>query len=198
MIVHAYGEHALLAEVDDPHGVPRLRAALAEVPGVLDAVAGARTVLVVFAPGAEARVRAALDAGESGATPGDSSGSVTIPVVYDGADLGEVADEVGLTPDEVIARHSGGRYVVRFCGFSPGFAYLDGLDGRLRVPRRSDPRTSVPAGSVGIAGEFTGVYPRASPGGWRLLGHTDTTLWDPARAEPALLVPGTTVRFEPT
>ncbi len=91
--------------------------------------------------------------------------------------------------------HSGAGYTVRFCGFAPGFAYLDGLDPRLHVPRRDDPRTSIPAGSVAIAGEFAGVYPRASPGGWRLLGRTDASLWDVDRDPPALLTPGTRVRF---
>ncbi len=102
-----------------------------------------------------------------------------------------------MTADELVARHSEPRYVVAFCGFAPGFAYLSGLDERLHVARRAEPRTRVPAGSVGIAGEFTGVYPRASPGGWRLLGRTDADLWNLARTPPALLVPGTRVRFRP-
>lgn len=191
-----YGEHAILAELDDPALVPRLRAALADEPGVLDAVAGATTVLALVAPGASAAVRAAF---ERGPTKGAAGGAPTVrvPVVYDGDDLAEVAAEVGLAPDDVVTLHSGGRYVVRFCGFSPGFAYLDGLPEQLRVPRRAEPRTSVPAGAVGIAGEFTGIYPRRSPGGWRLLGHTDLALWDVGRPDPALLVPGTHVRFDP-
>lgn len=192
-----YGEHAILAEVDDASLVPRLRAALADRPGVVDAVAGARTVLAVVETGARAEVRRFLDAGEFGDR--SSSGparTVTVPVVYDGEDLDAVADLAAMSREEVIVAHSGGAYVVRFCGFSPGFAYLDGLDERLQLPRRDEPRTVVPAGSVGVAGEFTGIYPRRSPGGWRLLGRTDLTLWDPGRAEPALLTPGTRVRFE--
>jgi KipI family sensor histidine kinase inhibitor len=198
MKVHSYGEHALLAEVDDPHTVPALRAALAQLDDVVDAVAGACTVLAILRPGAEQAVRAALDSGEfAGWEAANSPECVVVPVVYDGADLDDVGRRTGLAPAEVIALHSGGRYVVRFCGFSPGFAYLDGLDERLHLPRRSEPRTAVPAGSVGIAGEFTGIYPRRSPGGWQLLGSTDLALWDVARKEPALLVPGTRVRFEP-
>ena len=112
-------------------------------------------------------------------------------------DLPAVAAETGLTHDEVIGRHARGRYVVAFCGFAPGFAYLTGLDPQLHVPRLSEPRTRVPAGAVGIADEFTGVYPRPSPGGWRLLGRTAATLWDVERKPPALLVPGARVRFRP-
>ncbi len=190
-----YGEHAILAELDDPRLVPALRAALAAEPGVLDAVAGASTVLAIVADGARDAVRAAF-AREVTATADDDAAAVTLPVVYDGDDLDEVAAELGLTPDEVISLHSSADYVVRFCGFSPGFAYLDGLPEQLHVPRRAEPRTAVPAGAVGIAGEFTGVYPRRSPGGWRLLGRTDATLWDATRPSPALLAPGTRVHFE--
>lgn len=200
MKVHRYGEHALLAEVDDPHTVPAVRAALAEVDGVVDAVAGACTVLAVLRPGAEQAVRSLLESGQFAAgQPGNPPprSAVVIPVAYDGADLDAVARQAALSREEVIAMHSGGQYLVRFCGFSPGFAYLDGLDERLQLPRRSEPRTAVPAGAVGIAGEFTGVYPRRSPGGWQLLGRTELSVWDVTRPEPALLVPGTRVRFEP-
>ena len=190
-----YGEHAILAELDDPRLVPALRASVAAEPGVLEAVAGASTVLAVFADGARDAVRAALGR-EVTATQQGEDAVVTLPAVYDGADLDEVAAEVGLTADEVVSLHSGADYVVRFCGFSPGFAYLDGLPEQLHVPRRAEPRTAVPAGAVGVAGEFTGVYPRRSPGGWRLLGTTDVTLWDAAQRSPALLAPGTRVRFE--
>jgi KipI family sensor histidine kinase inhibitor len=102
-----------------------------------------------------------------------------------------------LSPSQLIDLHTGAEYTVRFCGFSPGFAYLDGLDPRLHVGRRASPRTAVPAGSVAIAGEFTGVYPRSSPGGWQLLGRTDAQLWEVTRDPPALLTPGTRVRFVP-
>lgn len=119
-----------------------------------------------------------------------------IPVTYDGPDLVEVARLTGLTVDEVVAAHTGTPWRVAFGGFAPGFAYLVGGDPRLQVPRRETPRTSVPAGSVGLAGEFSGVYPRASPGGWQLIGRTDAVMWDVDRDPPALLAPGATVRFE--
>jgi KipI family sensor histidine kinase inhibitor len=191
-----YGEHAILAELDDPRLVPHVRTALADEPGVLDAVAGACTVLAIVAPGTAASVRAAFERGVT-TDAGRELPTARVPVVYDGDDLAEVAAEVGLTPDDVVAMHSDSDYVVRFCGFSPGFAYLDGLPEQLHVPRHPEPRTSVPAGAVGIAGEFTGIYPRRSPGGWRLIGRTDLTLWDVTRPQPALLVPGTRIRFEP-
>jgi biotin-dependent carboxylase-like uncharacterized protein len=122
---------------------------------------------------------------------------VTIPVRYDGADLADVAKATGLSEDEVVSVHTGPNYTVAFTGFAPGFGYLTGLDERLRLPRRDTPRTRVPAGAVAVAGEFTGVYPRPSPGGWHLLGSTTAPLWDPSREAPALLRPGMTVRFEP-
>jgi KipI family sensor histidine kinase inhibitor len=120
---------------------------------------------------------------------------VTIDVVYDGADLDEVARLTGLSPDEVVAAHTAAPMRVGFGGFAPGFGYLVGGDERLHVPRRAEPRTRVPVGSVGLAGEFSGVYPRESPGGWQLIGHTDAVLWDVERDPPALLTPGLWVQF---
>jgi 5-oxoprolinase (ATP-hydrolysing) subunit B len=120
---------------------------------------------------------------------------VVIPVVYDGEDLADVAAEAGLSVAEVVGRHSAGAYVSAFCGFAPGFAYLAGSDPALHVSRRSSPRTRIPPGSVAIAGEYTAVYPSASPGGWRLLGRTDVPVWDVERDPPNLLPPGTRVRF---
>ena len=101
----------------------------------------------------------------------------------------------GPSEDYIVAAHTGTPWRIAFGGFAPGFAYLTGGDPRLAVARRDEPRTSVPTGSVGLAGEYSGVYPRASPGGWQLIGHTDAPLWDPDRDPPALLVPGGTVRF---
>jgi KipI family sensor histidine kinase inhibitor len=121
--------------------------------------------------------------------------SDVLPVRYDGADLDSVARECGLTVPEVIRRHCEPEYTVQFCGFAPGFGYLSGLDPALRLPRLASPRPAVPAGSVAIAGEFTGVYPRSSPGGWLLLGHTDAVLFDLDRQPPALLRPGVSVRL---
>ncbi len=126
------------------------------------------------------------------------SHEVEIVVRYDGPDLDDVAAHTGLTPTEVIEAHTGTPWRVAFGGFAPGFAYLVGGDPRLHVPRRERPRPSVAAGSVGLAGEFSGVYPRSSPGGWQLLGTTDAVLWDIDREPPALLRPGTTVRFVDT
>lgn len=122
-------------------------------------------------------------------------GVVRIGVHYDGPDLDAVAALTGLTRAEVVARHAGRECVVAFGGFMPGFAYLTGLDPALHVPRRPSPRERVPAGSVAVAGEFTAVYPAATPGGWQVLGRTDVVLFDPSRREPALLTPGARVRF---
>jgi KipI family sensor histidine kinase inhibitor len=195
MRVLPYGERALLAELDDPASVPGTRDAIAALDGVIEAVAGAATVLAVVDPAAVNDVREALARLEPTTITRAGRAPVEVLVVYDGADLADVAADTGMSVDEVVARHSAASYIVRFCGFSPGFAYLDGLDPRLRVARRSEPRTAVPAGSVAIAGEFTGIYPHPSPGGWRLLGRTDASLWDVTRDPPALLAPGTRVRF---
>ncbi len=194
-----YGEDGLLIEVGDPAEVVALHRAAAGLPGVREAVPGARTVLVVVDPGVTSvdTLRARLTSVDTPALAAGEVAEVVLDVVYDGPDLAAVAAETGLSPTEVIARHSGGRYTVAFCGFAPGFAYLTGLDPRLRVPRLAQPRTGVPAGAVAVAGEFAGVYPRPSPGGWRLLGRTDAVLWDPARTPPAVLTPGTSVRFRP-
>jgi KipI family sensor histidine kinase inhibitor len=120
---------------------------------------------------------------------------VEIPVRYDGPDLQHVAALWGESVDAAVTAHCGTDFVVAFCGFAPGFAYLTGLPQARAVPRLSSPRTWVPAGSVGLAGPYCGVYPSDSPGGWQLIGHTDVTLWDLNRPSPALLTPGTRVRF---
>jgi KipI family sensor histidine kinase inhibitor len=120
---------------------------------------------------------------------------VEIGVRYDGPDLAAVADRWGLPIEAAVERHTSVEYVAAFCGFSPGFSYLRGLPEELAVPRLDSPRARVPAGSVGLAGSWCGVYPTSSPGGWRILGTTDTSLWDQDREPPALLPPGTRVRF---
>jgi KipI family sensor histidine kinase inhibitor len=127
----------------------------------------------------------------------DSGPLVEIPVLYNGSDLHDVAELWGVTDEEVVRRHSGVEHRVAFCGFAPGFAYLTGLSEACHVPRRPAPRTSVPAGSVALAGSYTGVYPRSSPGGWQLIGTTQVLLWDMDREPAALLTPGTRVRFVP-
>ncbi|MDN3359330.1 5-oxoprolinase subunit PxpB [Actinomadura sp. DC4] len=196
MRVRRAGDAALLIETEAPH---RLNAAVRGLapPGVLDVVPGAGTLLVTARPGTDlGRLGALLDdlplpeAYETGGEP------LRVPVVYDGADLDEVASLTGLSREEVVGRHADAEYVVAYLGFSPGFGYLTGLDERLHVPRRDSPRTAVPAGSVAIAGPYGAVYPSPSPGGWRLLGRTTLRLWDPEREPPSLLQPGTRVRFE--
>ena len=170
-------------------------AARSESLGVTDVVPAARTVL--FDGVAD---RAALEdwLGSVDVTAAGAPGVgpvVELPTTYDGADLDDVARLWGMTRAEVVATHTGCDFVVAFCGFSPGFAYCTGLPPELSVPRLDSPRSRVPAGAVGLAGEFTGVYPRASPGGWRLVGRTDATLWDSDADDPALLSPGTRVQF---
>ena len=116
---------------------------------------------------------------------------------YDGPDLADVAQRWGLSVDDAVRAHAAVEYLSAFCGFAPGFSYLAGLPEELRLPRLDTPRPRVPAGAVGLAGEWCAAYPTASPGGWRLLGHTDARLWDATRQPPALLPPGTRVRFLP-
>ncbi|MFD5315586.1 allophanate hydrolase subunit 1 [Streptomyces sp. NPDC127098] len=203
--VRRVGDQAVLAELDGLPCVLALRASLVadRPPGVGELVAAATTLLVRYDPALtdHAEVRRALAeraralATGSVAPPAPAHAPLTIRVRYDGPDLSEVAALTGLSVAEVVARHTSARYTVAFAGFAPGFGYLTGTDPLLHVPRRAEPRTAVPAGSVAVAGGFTGVYPRSSPGGWRLLGTTDAPLWDTGRDPPALLVPGRTVRF---
>jgi KipI family sensor histidine kinase inhibitor len=195
-----YGDEALLVEPDDAESVLPIAELVRSQPGVLEVVPAARTFLVRATAGVLAGLAGRLPELAAIAETHDTApaAEVLVDVVYDGPDLAATAAEVGLEPAELVHRHAAGEYVVAFCGFAPGFAYLRGLDPTLHVGRRAEPRTRVPAGSVGIAGEFTGVYPRESPGGWRLLGRTDLRLWDLERNPPALLAPGTRVRFRPT
>ena len=160
----------------------------------LDPVLGAQTVLVRGNP-AELRVAIAAREPEPPVTATEVD-EIVIAVSYDGPDLAEVAALTGLGEDEVVAAHTGRTWTVGFGGFAPGFAYLTGGDPRLRVPRRATPRPHVPAGSVALAGDFSGVYPRASPGGWQLIGRAEVDLFDVDRSPPALLQPGMRVRFE--
>lgn len=201
--VHDYGDQALLLEFDSTADVLTWTDALAQagLPGVLDIVPASRTVLVKLdGPSYLAPTRqrlGKLSRPEQSIIDAETAGEpdVVIEVTYDGADLGAVAELTGLTPAEVIAAHTGRLWRVGFGGFAPGFAYLVGGDPRLRVPRRDEPRTRVPTGSVALAGEFSGVYPRESPGGWQLIGRTDAALFDVTREKPALLTPGMTVAF---
>lgn len=190
-----FGADAILVTEPETTG-DRLLAALAQTAGVIDVAAGACSLLLRFADWSAAR--AAIPALTTTAvTPGaaELGKLITIPVTYDGMDLQDVATECGLSPSEVIDLHQGAIYVVAFCGFSPGFAYLTGLPAELQVPRLSRPRPSVPAGAVAIADTWCGIYPAATPGGWRLIGHSDVQMFDVHRNPPALLTPGMRVRF---
>jgi KipI family sensor histidine kinase inhibitor len=192
MLLRRCGTDALLVEVDSLSEVAAVRAALEQLDGIEELVPAARTVLV---KGALNQVRDALKTIDLTKAPATHAREVTIPVSYDGPDLDLVATTAGITPDEVVKLHTEATYEVAFCGFAPGFAYLTGLPHTLQQPRLDSPRTKVPQGSVGIAGEFTAAYPRATPGGWRLIGRTDITLFDAKAETPALLQPGDQVRF---
>jgi len=192
------GSTSLLVELGDLPAVLALYAALLDRPpdGVMDIVPAARTLLLVTDPGVtsladvERAVRATTPR-EGGRETGEA---VEIPVRYDGEDLDEVASLLGCDPAEVVRRHTGEEWTVAFCGFAPGFGYLS-APGDWDVPRRTSPRTKVPAGSVALAGEFSGVYPRECPGGWQLIGRTEVAVFDLSRDPVALLLPGNRVRF---
>ncbi|MEZ0053294.1 KipI family sensor histidine kinase inhibitor [Mycobacterium sp. MAA66] len=200
--VRDYGDQALLLEFNSTAEVLAWTNTLREagIPGVVDIVPASRTVLVklagprYLAPTRHRLSQVRLDwFTEQAAAPPQPD--VVLDVVYDGEDLDEVARHTGMSAGEVVAAHTARPWQVGFGGFAPGFAYLVGGDPRLQVPRRTDPRTRVPAGSVGLAGEFSGVYPRENPGGWQLIGRTDAVMWDIDRDQPALLTPGMWVQF---
>lgn len=189
----------MLVELDDLDEVLALYAALVRdrPAGVVDIVPAARTVLVVTDPAVTslAAVCAALRRTTLRPESVGAGERVQIPVTYDGADLEEAARALGVDTAELVFRHTEHEWVVAFCGFAPGFGYLTSSGWVGEVPRRLSPRTRVPAGSVALAGEFTGVYPRESPGGWQLIGRTELSVFDPSRSPAALLRPGDRVRF---
>ena len=190
---------ALLVELDDLPQTLSLLAALRADPieGIEEIVPAARTLLVRFQPARVSRDALAARIGErrvDTVVERDAT-RIEIPVDYDGEDLDDVARMLGISREEVVRRHTGTDYTVAFTGFAPGFAYLTGGDATLSVPRRTTPRTRIPAGAVGLAGAFSGVYPQASPGGWQIIGITAVPMWDLGRAVPALLQPGFRVRF---
>ncbi len=193
------GSTALLVELDDLQEVLGLYAALVEdLPhGVVDVVPAARTVLVVTDPAVTSlsTVATVVRRTPPRHDPLDSGELVEVPVTYDGEDLEEAARLLGCDGAELVRRHTADEWSVAFCGFAPGFAYLTSRTWHEEVPRRSSPRTSVPPGSVALAGGFSGVYPRESPGGWQLVGRTGLVMFDSSRDPAALLRPGTRVRF---
>lgn len=197
----AAGTSAFLVDLDGPDARRRLHQALLADPpaGITELVPAKNTILALcrrqadVAPAAR-RVDAMLRAGLAGVQAATVE-PTEIRVRYDGADLAGVARILGITPDEVVARHTGQLWTVEFAGFMPGFGYLMGERGGMEVPRLSSPRTRIPPGSVALADGFTGLYPQASPGGWQLIGTTDAVLWDEDRTPPALLVPGARIRF---
>jgi KipI family sensor histidine kinase inhibitor len=194
------GDRALLLEVDGPAEVHALHTEIerrrrdGRLPALEEVVPAARTILI---DGLADPSRFARDLMTWDVPPVevDNRGLVEVPTIYDGADLENVARHWRMTTREVIATHASAEHRVAFCGFAPGFAYIAGLPPEHTVPRRANPRTAVPAGSVALAGEFTGIYPRSSPGGWQLIGRTEVSLWDPNRDPATLLSPGTRVRF---
>ena len=197
--VRACGENAWLLDVGDNRSVHRWAAAVrdADLPGVQEVVPGLTTLLVTVDPEVTSagRLRSALERLAPYADDVLDHEHHVVDVRYDGADLADVAQLTGLTVDEVVTAHTGTPWRVAFCGFAPGFSYLTGGDPRLQVPRRDESRIRVPAGAVAIAGQFSSVYPRVSPGGWQLLGHTDAPLWDSSADPPAVLRPGAVVQF---
>lgn len=201
MNVLPYGDRALLVEVGDTAAVVGYVDALLEraPAGVDDVIPAAETVLVVadapsFVPELRS-VLASLAPRAPEAAWAEGGDVIELPVRYDGPDLADVAELTGLSEREVVEAHTAGEWRVAFGGFAPGFGYLVGGDPRLHVARRSGARTAVPAGAVGLAGDYTGVYPRESPGGWQLIGTTESLMWDLDRDPPALLRPGARVRF---
>ncbi|GHA91719.1 allophanate hydrolase [Streptomyces chryseus] len=196
------GDRALLVELGSGeeaeafHAELLRRRAQGTLPAVREIVPAARTVLLDGLDDPARFAKGLADWEIPPLVPGAGS-TVELPVRYDGPDLAAVAELWGVPAGEVGRIHAKTLFRVAFCGFAPGFGYLTGLAERYAVPRRSTPRTAVPAGAVALADAYTGVYPRSSPGGWQLIGSTDAVLWDHARVPAALLTPGTRVRFVP-
>lgn len=207
LTIQPLGEAALCCTLAPPVSLAQqqriwqLAEGLASVAGVQGLIQGMNNLMLTFDPlrtEAAALADAVRALWDEPARPRSAGRLVEIPVSYDGPDLGDVAAHCGLSLGEVVRRHAQPEYVVYFIGFQPGFAYLGGLDEALHTPRRAEPRVAVPAGSVGIGGAQTGIYPLATPGGWQLIGRTALPLFDPQAAPPTLLAPGDRVRFVPT
>ena len=200
-MIRPFGESALLVDAESTDQAQAIAASLRNdrPEGIIEAVPGLTSVLVELDPaGAEPVEVVPVLVERLAALPGTAHEGRphTINVVYDGPDLDEVAAMAGITPADVVAAHAGTELRVLFCGFAPGFAYLGDLPPALHVDRLATPRTHTPAGSVAIAGRMSGIYPADLPGGWRVIGHTDVTLFDPRRDPPVLLLPGDRVRFQ--
>jgi KipI family sensor histidine kinase inhibitor len=193
-----YGPAAALLECENLAEVLGLLPQLRDQPKINEVVPGARTVLLRLASPLDAVDRRGLQSMVPTSTEIHQQVRIRVEVDYSGEDIRTVADQVGTTPAEVVELHTGQIWTVGFCGFAPGFAYLQGEHDRLRVSRRQQPRPNVPAGAVGLADSWSGIYPRAGPGGWQLIGRTDAQLWDLNRTPPALLQPGFQVQFTPT
>lgn len=196
------GDAALLVECDSLDEVLALHDALAAEPpaGLVELVPAARTVLVAVDPDRLPLESAAtwvrrIPIEAAARRPGPVAGEVTVDVVYDGDDLRSTAALFDVSAEALVARHQAAEWRVAFIGFAPGFGYLVSDDWPFEVPRLDAPRPRVPSGAVALAGAFAGVYPRQSPGGWRLIGRTEAPLWDPVAPSPALFVPGRRVRF---
>jgi KipI family sensor histidine kinase inhibitor len=194
------GPGALLVEVDSLARVRALHARIEQerargwAPGLVDVIPAARTVLL---DGVADRSALAADLRSWSIEPSAPAAGQVVEIAcrYDGPDLSDVARQWGVPPERVAAVHSGLTHEVAFCGFAPGFPYIAGLGGGREVARRDRPRAALPAGSVALGDEYTGIYPRTSPGGWQIIGHTDAVMWDPGRDPAALLQPGDRVRF---
>ncbi len=193
-----YGDRALFLQTT-PAERTGLYRAIRELglADVVDIVAGESSVVVICESPSRVEVEIAqrLPVVTTDYATRTAERTIEIPVHYDGEDLAEVAEITGMSAEEVIGVHLSAEYAAAFCGFAPGFTYLTGLPERLQVARRSTPRPRVPAGSVAVAAGYTAVYPRATPGGWRLLGTTDAVMFDVERENPALITPGDRVRF---
>ena len=194
------GDAALLVETGDAASAQELRRVLLEqgLPGLRQLVPGADSLLIAADPlrtDLEALARRLPDLMR---TPAQAAAprQHEFSVQYDGPDLEAAARTLGMDVVELVRRHTVPVYTVAFLGFAPGFPYLTGLDPLLRLSRRADPRLKVPAGAVAVAGEFCGIYPQATPGGWQVLGRCEVRLFDPGRNPPALLAPGDRVRFK--
>jgi KipI family sensor histidine kinase inhibitor len=197
------GDHTVLVELGNSQHALAFAARLRteRLPDVVDHLPAERTVMVSARPGSDMTAlraelaRLSADSAGSHADPDQGLPDVIIPVHYDGADLDDVARLLGMSRAEVIGAHTGNAWRCAFVGFAPGFSYLESTHTMLEVPRRTQSRAGVPAGSVALAGRYSAVYPRSSPGGWQIIGTTSTPMWDLAAQPPALVQPGQSVRF---